>query len=213
MTTVILIRHGESEANRNCIFAGQIDPDLMERGHEQAKITAKYIAEHYAVDIIYASDLQRAYKTATCLGEFLGLDVIPKREFREIDGGQWEGLTYDELPLLYPDALSVWMNDIGLSRCSGGESVQELGERFMDALTETAKEHDGKTVVVATHATPIRAMQSLIKTGGMSEMKHIPWVSNASVTVLEYNCGVWTIKEEGIDEHLKDLRTALPNRV
>ena len=60
MTTVIVIRHGESEANRQGIFAGQINPDLLERGVEQAKLTAQYVADTYHVDAVYASDLQRA---------------------------------------------------------------------------------------------------------------------------------------------------------
>ncbi len=213
MTTVILIRHGESEANRNGIFAGQIDPDLQEKGIRQAQLTAQYIAENYSVDKIYSSDLQRAYKTALCLAKRLGLAVIPKKELREIDGGDWEGAKFDELPTLFPEAFALWLDDVGASYCSGGESVKELGERIMNILTEIARENDGKTVAVATHATPIRVAQTLIKTKTLNQMNNIPWVSNASVTVLEYCDDVWSVLAEGIDEHLAELKTSLPDSV
>lgn len=213
MTTVILIRHGESEANRNGIFAGQIDPDLQAKGIKQAQLTAKYIAEHYTVEKIYSSDLKRAYKTALCLAELLGLSVIPKKELREIDGGEWEGAKFDELPTLFPEAFALWLDDVGASYCSGGESVKELGERIMNILTEIAEENDGKTVAVATHATPIRVVQTLIKTKTLDAMNSIPWASNASVTVLEYSGGVWSVRAEGLDEHLAELKTSLPETV
>ncbi len=213
MTTLILIRHGESEANRHGIFAGQIDPDLQNKGIMQAKKTAKYISEHYIVDKIYASDLKRAFRTAECLAEVLCLDVIPKRELREIYAGAWEGVKFDELSVLYPEAYDTWLHDIGASCCTGGESVKQLGERIMNVLTEIAKENDGKTVAIATHATPIRVAQSLIKTHGLEEMKNIPWVPNASVTVFEYSNESWAIKAESLDAHLEELKTFLPKNV
>ena len=78
----------------------------------------------------------------------------------------------------------MWLSDIGNAVCSGGESVKELGARVMEALTDIAKKNSGKTVAVATHATPIRAAQTLIEYGDIGYMKDVPWVSNGSVTVL-----------------------------
>ncbi|MBQ3573834.1 MAG: histidine phosphatase family protein [Clostridia bacterium] len=213
MTTIILIRHGESEANKHGVFAGHTDADLQPKGLAQAKTTAKYIADNYNVDKIYASDLKRAYKTAMCLGEILDLEVIAEEGLREINAGEWEGIEFDKLLLSYPDEYGKWINDIGASVCNGGESVEQLGERIMSALTKIAKENEGKTVAIATHATPIRVAQTLIKTGALKEMKNIPWVTNASVTVFEYSSGVWSIKAESIDEHLGELKSALPKNV
>ena len=213
MTTIILIRHGESEANRHGIFAGHTDADLQPKGLNQAKVTAKYIANNYNVDKIYASDLKRAYKTAMCLGEILDLEVVAEKGLREIYAGEWEGMEFDKLSLLYPDEYSKWLKDIGSSVCNGGESVAELGERIMNILTKIAKENEGQTVAIGTHATPIRVAQCLIKTGALKEMKNIPWVTNASVTVFEYSSGVWSINAESIDEHLGELKSALPKNV
>ena len=84
MTTLLLIRHGESEANRNRVFGGQINPDLQERGVMQAKLTAKFIAENYKVDKIYSSDLKRAYRTAQPLSYILNMEIKAEKRLREI---------------------------------------------------------------------------------------------------------------------------------
>ena len=66
MTTLLLIRHGQSEANKLGVFAGHFDAPLLPLGIEQAKKTAAYIAENYKVDKVYASDLKRDVHTETC---------------------------------------------------------------------------------------------------------------------------------------------------
>ena len=213
MTTLLLIRHGESEANRQNIFAGQIDPELQNRGVAQAELTAKYIVENYKVDKIYSSDLKRAYKTAKCLGDLLGMEVIADQRLREIDGGKWEGENYLHLLDKYPVEFGNWINHIGKAFCPDGESVIQLGERMMDVLTEIAQNNDGKTVAIGTHAASIRVAQSIVQTGGLKDMENVPWVSNASVTVLTYDNGKWDVPVVSEDKHLADLKTELPKSV
>ena len=213
MTTLILIRHGQSQANHQSIFAGNFDADLHENGLKQAQKTADYIAETYKVDTVYASDLKRAYKTGKAVADRLGLDVIPNQRLREIRAGQWEGVTFDELSAQYAEDYSLWLSDIGNSGCTGGETVKQLGDRIVSAVTEIAKENDGKTVAIATHATPIRVMQCLLGGHSLDEMKNIPWVSNCSVTELHYNNGSWDFAKIGYDKHLSALRSSLPANV
>ena len=213
MTTLILIRHGESEANRQGVFAGQIDPDLQNRGKEQAKATARFIAENYKIDKIYSSDLTRAYKTGKALADLLDLEIIKDKNLREVYAGKWEGMTFSDLAVTYKKDYDVWLNHIGKAVCTEGESVKQLGERVMGEITRIAKENDRKTVAIATHATPIRAIQSIIQTGGLDQMENIPWVTNASVTVLEYENDEWKIVKLSKDEHLGDLKTSLPKNV
>lgn len=213
MTTLILIRHGESEANRQGIFAGQVDPDLQDKGLEQAKLTAEYIKENYKIDKIYSSDLKRAYNTAKCVATLVDLEIIKEKNLREIYAGKWEGMKFEDLASVYTKDYDVWLNHIGHARCTDGETVKELGKRIMKELEQIAIENDGKTVVVATHATPIRVMQSIIETGSTDKMEEIPWVSNASVTVVEYENGKWEVIEVSKDSHLKELKTELPKNV
>lgn len=213
MTTVILIRHGESEANREDIFAGHLNVDLMPKGVEQAQKTAQYIVENYTVDKVYASDLKRAYKTGKTLADKLGMEIIVDKRFREIDAGEWDGIKFNELGDKYAEDFRIWRDDIANAKCTGGESVEDLRKRVFGAATEVAENNDGKTVVIATHATPIRVMQTYVQMGSLEKMNDIPWVSNASVSVFEYDNGKWTCKAVSMDKHLGDLVTALPDNV
>ena len=213
MTTLLLIRHGQSIANLEKRFAGQWNAELTETGIKQAKLTAQYIKENYNVSKVYASDLSRAFETGKCVSDILGIEIIPNKNLREICAGNWESMTFDDIRAKYAEDFSVWTNDMGHSRCSGGESVAELAKRVISALTEIAQENDGKTVAIATHATPIRVTQSMVQTGSLDQILSIPWATNASVSELEYNDGKWAFKKISIDSHLSELVTTLPANV
>lgn len=213
MTTLLLIRHGESEANVDGRFAGHLDVPLSETGHTQAAITADYIASHYTVDAVYASDLLRAFHTGKAVADRFGLPTVPDPALREIFAGDWEGAIYDDLPKQFPASFQTWLTDIGHASCENGESVAHLQERFLAALCRIASEHDGKTVVIATHATPIRSLQCYCEGKPLGEMKTVPWVSNASVTVVECENGTLHLLEAGQDHHLGQKRTAFPKKI
>ena len=213
MTTILLIRHGESEANRNHVFAGHLDVGLMENGTRQAKLTAKYIRETYKVDAVYASDLVRAYETGAAIAKAVRLPIVVDERLREIRAGKWEGQSFSKLEAEYAADFRVWKEDLGRAVCTGGESVAQLGQRIMAVLTEIATQNAGKTVAIATHATPIRAMECLVRTGNILRISEFSWVSNASVSRFTYENEVWRAEEMSYDVHLTDLKTALPDGV
>lgn len=213
MTTLLLIRHGQSEANLSRVFAGNYDAPLTELGLRQAEKTAEFITENYKVDCVYASDLIRAFETGKTVANTLNLPITPNGGLREIRAGKWEALPFDDIVIKFPEEYKKWREDIGNSSCPDGESVKALGERVMATLTAIAEENDGKTVVIATHATPIRVSQTLIEYGNLAPMQDVPWVSNASVTELIYDNGKWSVGKVGQDSHLSDFRTNLPSNV
>lgn len=206
-TRLLVVRHGESEANRQGIFAGHTDVDLVDRGIEQATLTAKYIVEKYKVDKIYSSDLLRAYKTAECISNKTDIEVIKEPKLREIFGGSWEGERFDRLISIFPEDFSVWKDDIGNATCTDGESVKELGERIFGMFSQIAKDNVGKTVVIVTHATPIRAAETIIRTGSLGRMAEIPFVSNASLTEIIWKENKFELIKIGEDSHLQNLKT------
>lgn len=213
MTTLVLVRHGESEANRQNLFAGNFDADLQNRGMKQAEATAEFIAGHFKVDKVYASDLKRAYKTGKCIADKCRLEVVADKNLREIDAGEWEGKDFFGIGDLYPEAWKIWLEDIAHAQCPGGESTEQLRDRIMGEAEKIAKENDGKTVVLVTHATPVRIVETMIRFRSIENMKDVPWVSNASATVITYDEGKWELIERSIDKHLGDLLTVLPGNV
>lgn len=213
MTKLILIRHGMSKSNAEKTFTGQGDTPLNETGELQAKLTAKYIIDNYKPDIVYASDLQRAFRTGEETAKLAGVDIIADKNLREIKAGEWEGLTFEELSERYGKEYDTFVHDIGNAACSGGENVKQLAKRVTKEIRKIAKENDSKTVVIATHATPIRAAMCVLQNRPIEDMKDIPWVSNASVTVLNIDGGNAEFEKISEDAHLAELVTRLPANV
>jgi len=209
MTNVIIIRHGQSVANLNRIFAGHFDADLSELGHKQAECTAEAIFKRFKVDKIYSSDLKRAYNTACHVAAKFGLDVISDTAFREIYAGAWEGMYIKDIGEKFPEDFYVWQNDIGNSRCTDGESMQEVGRRFLARLKEMVSENPNSTIVIATHAAAIRSLQCTVPKERYDEMQNVPFVSNASYSVLESDGEYFDFVEVCCDSHIGDLVTKL----
>jgi len=214
MTTLLLIRHGESQANLDEVWAGaEFDSPLTETGRKQALKTAEYVFENFKVDKVYSSDLMRAYNTGKPIADKFSIPIVADEELREIYSGDWERVGFDELKKNYAKSFEVWHKDIGHAQPDNGEKVSELQKRFCDEVEKIAKENDGKTVVITTHSTPIRAFQCKYRKNSLDEMKDIPWVSNASVTVVEYRDGKYTFKAIGVDDFMGEIRTSLPDKV
>ena len=213
MTKLLIIRHGQSEANLQGVFVGHTNSPLSDLGKQQAEVTAEYIVSNFHVDAVYASDLERAFYTGKAVADRLGLSVTAVKGMREIFAGDWETVKFDTLSAEYGEPYQLWLRDIGLAHPTNGESTAQLQQRIADTLRTIAEANDGKTVVVATHATPIRTFMHHCSGLPLREMKNIPWVSNASVTTAVYENGRFTIIEAGHDAHLGDMRTALPKNV
>ena len=215
MTRVILVRHGESMANKEEKFAGcRTDTPLQERGLCQAQLMAAYVAANYTVSKVYTSSLRRAYITGKCVADQFGLPVIVRDELREIDGGDWEGVTFADMQRLYPEAYHLWVTDYGHACCPGGESVAQVAKRTLAAVTAIAEENPGKTVLIATHASPVRVMQAMVQQGNLEDMnRRIPWPANAALNVYEYDAGQWRCLEVSLDCYLGELKTELPKNV
>lgn len=200
-TTVYFIRHGQSEANRLHMMIGHTDMDLTELGHAQAEATAEYLKDIPA-DVIYSSDLLRAYNTALHTAQKKGMEVIPWEGLREQYVGDWEGKLFDDLPTLFPETFPLWRTDVGLSASDNGESVAQLQARISAAIAELVRRHEGKTLFLFSHATPIRSMATLWQGHSLDRMKDLPWPANASVTVAEYENGVGRLLEYGYSPYL-----------
>ena len=213
MTTLLLIRHGQSEANLNRCFAGQVDAQLTELGILQAERTADFIAENYRVHKVYASDLSRAARTGQAVADRFGLPLQKTSMLREINAGLWEGLPFAQLDVDYPEEFDLWREDIGNSRPTGGESVAELAERIDQALRTIALENPEQTVAVAFHAIPIRSVQWKLTGEPLSYMTQIPWVTNASVTEMFFENGEFRLGKVAQDQHLEGIVTTIPKNI
>ena len=211
MTKLILVRHGQSLANAQYIFAGHSDFDLSELGHTQARLVADYLAAHEKIDAIYASDLLRAYHTATPTAERLGLPVIKDLLLREIYAGIWEGKTVFDLDEQFSEDFHTWKTDYSHARPTGGESIPEVYGRIVPHICELAEQHDGQCLLLATHSTVVRSFDAFAHGFGAEETGKVNFVSNASINIYFYEKGVVTPICSDFTEHLGGLVSELPS--
>lgn len=206
MTRLIFIRHGQSVANEQSRFAGQIDVDLTELGYAQAKCAAEYIVKREKIDKIYSSDLKRAHNTALPISELTGIPIIDVKGLREIYAGNWEGRLVSDLWIEYEKDFYTWRNDYSHSRCSGGESVEELFGRVVPFVKKLARENDGLSLLLASHASPIRAVVCSALGYGWEKMSDVPFTKNSAINIVEYDSetDTLTLVERDIIEHLSD---------
>ncbi|MGH3064745.1 MAG: histidine phosphatase family protein [Gaiellaceae bacterium] len=151
-TTIVLVRHGETDWNREQRYQGHTNTPLNEAGREQARELAGLLRDE-PLSAIYTSPLLRASQTAEILADRLGLESQWLEALREIDVGTWEGRTFDEVKSRYPERADMdWR-----SGWKEGETYEELSARVIPALLELGIEHPDESVLAVTHAGPIRA--------------------------------------------------------
>ncbi len=213
MTTLIFVRHGQSEGNLTHRFMGHHETPLTERGHRQAEATARYL-ETFPIDRIYSSDLARSMDTARPTAARHGLAIIPDRRFREIDAGEWEGHTYEELCETHAESYGKWIREIGYAHPEGGESVLELAARVREGVSELLRENRDCTVAIFTHATPVRMMACEWFGLPYERAAEVPFCTNASVSVAEYDGDRFSrLIQYSYDTHQGELATKLPRGI
>ena len=112
-TEIFVIRHGESEANRRDAFLGHMDLPLTDIGRKQAAAAAAYLKD-IKPDVIYSSDLSRAYETVRPLAEALGMDVIRRRDLREVDVGVWQGMLIEDVKSGFTEKYDAYKENPGI---------------------------------------------------------------------------------------------------
>ena len=213
MTTFFIIRHGYSKSNEQGYFTGQTDVALSPLGVEQANQTALYLYKNFKIDVLCSSPLQRAFHTALPISKLFNIPIFLESDFKEINGGNWEEKTPEQILELYKEDYTLWLNDIGIARCTNGENMQEVQTRALNALKKLAAQYDGENIAITTHAGVIRALQCAFQNLPLSEMKNIPWVENASISIINYENGTFSPLKIGFSEHFTSPKTNLPSNM
>jgi ribonuclease H / adenosylcobalamin/alpha-ribazole phosphatase len=156
-TRLLLLRHGQTELSVQRRYSGRGNPALTELGRTQAAAAARYLGSRGGVAAVISSPLQRAYDTATAAATALGLDVAIDDDLIETDFGAWEGLTFSEAAERDPEVHRQWLRDTSTDP-PGGESFDAVNARVSRARDRIVADHDGATVLVVSHVTPIKML-------------------------------------------------------
>jgi probable phosphoglycerate mutase len=200
VTRVIVIRHGETEWNVAARIQGHGDSPLTAAGMEQAEALARRLALE-KFDVLIASDLGRALQTAQRIAEACRHEVIPDPRFRERNFGAGEGLGYDEIDRLFPNAFSRVGEVDPDYAIPGGESRRQFHERITAAFESVVREHAGKTVVVVAHGGVLATFYRHVHEIGLESPHRIP-IANASYNALRHDDGVFAVEAWADTDHL-----------
>jgi broad specificity phosphatase PhoE len=150
MTKVYLVRHGQTEWNKNLTFRGRIDIPLNERGHREAVAIAEALKDKN-IDAIYTSPLGRSIETAQPTARFFNIEIVPFQGLIDISYGDWEGLTFNEARERYRDQYTRWEERPELVRFPKGETLDEVRERSFCVFKEIVRENAGRSILIIPH--------------------------------------------------------------
>ncbi len=169
VTRLLLIRHAEVEARYQGVFGGRIDMDLSPRGHEQAARLAKYL-QAKPLSAIYASPMKRVQQT---LAPLL-LNGAPKPvilpDLREVDFGDWTGLSAEEVQGKFGVSASSWLEHLECGGIANAECGETLRDRVEPCLERILAAHAGQQVAVFCHGGIIRMLLSILLRWPLSSM-------------------------------------------
>ncbi|CAL9435761.1 phosphoglycerate mutase GpmB [Streptomyces sp. enrichment culture] len=185
--TFVLLRHGETPLTPQKRFSGSggTDPSLSAVGREQAERAAAMLARRGTIQAVVSSPLARTRETAGIVAARLGLDVQIEDGLRETDFGAWEGLTFAEVRERHPDDLNAWLASPDAEPTGGGESFAATAERIAATRDRLIAAHQGRTVLLVTHVTPIKTFVRLAL-GAPPESLFRMELSAASLSAVAY---------------------------
>lgn len=208
MTKLILVRHGQSQANDLHIISGQRDFPLSEMGHVQAEKAAIWLLAKETITKIYSSDLSRAYQTAEPTAVRLSLPIHKDAGLREMDMGELVGLTKAEWQERFSDNWKTWTEDYPHYRAPSGGSIPELYLRSVETISRIAAESEGECVAIFCHMGVMRSFETYVRGLSCDEIERVPGGKNASIAIYTYENGKFSTVAYDLVEHLDDAMTA-----
>jgi broad specificity phosphatase PhoE len=154
---LILIRHGETDFNRDGLIQGRGEQPLNETGLAQAAAAGRAVSRE-APFVLYHSSITRAVQTARAISDASHVKAVPLEGVEELDPGEFEGLTGPEMRKRYPDVMTSWDRDPGATTMPGGESLGQVQRRAWQAVSRVARENPDQKVIVVTHNFPIQTI-------------------------------------------------------
>ena len=197
MTTLYIIRHGETDDNKSGRYQGQTDTHLNEVGREQSRCVAARMAS-LQLDAIYTSDLARASESAEIIAAGLNQDVIQDARLREIHVGRLAGLSVPEIAEHLPDFYARWEQDHDIA-LPDGESPYQVQERVLEAIAAIRAQHPEGHVAVVTHGGVIKLIVAAVLGLPIKERRRIV-LENCSLTIVQWSaerCRLRSLNDTG----------------
>lgn len=186
MVRIYLVRHAEAEGNVREFFQGRINTDVSEKGRLQLERLAEKF-KNIPIEALYSSPLKRAMSTAEAVNRYHSLPIITDDMLMEINGGDWEGVKWSELPEKFPGEYRMWKEEINHFAAPNGESTKQVYDRMKDAMRRIASENEGRTIAVVSHGMAIKAYLNCAEGREWENYADPGWADNTAVSLIEYD--------------------------
>jgi phosphoserine phosphatase len=150
MLTILIVRHGETAWNAADIFRGRVSVGLSDKGLAQVELLSQYLSSKN-IQAVYCSPLQRAIQTAEAIARPYYLNIQPLPELNDLDFGEWEGVSQQEVSLKYGTIYQEWLDHPESVLIPGGESLENARKRTIAALDWVTSQNSEGVVAIVTH--------------------------------------------------------------
>ena len=201
MLDLLLVRHGETVLNSERRWQGQGDAPLSPAGRAEVQALAQRIAAA-GPGSLYSSDLPRARETAAEIARVTGLEPTLDARWREVDVGEWLGLTPEEVEARHPEGYARWL--AGGTGWKQGESYLEMAARGLEAAHDVVRAHAGGThpIVCVTHGGVIRAIVMHVLGMPPEARRLLATGRTGTITSLDVSAPVWRLRSYNDAGHL-----------
>lgn len=204
MTSIYLVRHGQTAWNKEEIFRGRTDIPLDKTGLKQARLAGEYF-KGMVIQGIYSSPLSRAWQTAEQIALFQNLKAQPIEGIIDMSFGNWEGHALKEIERIDPETYRQWREEPHLARLPGGETLDDVQFRAMASLKEVIEKHPGETLVLVSH----RVVNKVLICGILGiDSSHFWQIAQdtTAINLIRYKKGRYILSLMNETCHLKPLQ-------
>ncbi|MEI5906720.1 histidine phosphatase family protein [Bacillus spongiae] len=208
MLSIYLTRHGETEWNTEHRLQGTKDSALTEKGVNAATALGKRLTS-VPFDAVYTSSSNRARTTAKILVNHQYDLITPTDALKEINFGQWEGKTSDEIQEEYPAEFDAFWNSPHTYNHlpHQGEALQVFQQRIEKALLEITQNHTTGNVLIVAHAVVIKVILTMIKQTSLEYLWDPPFIEGTSLTLIKVQNGEFHLELVGDMSHVEKQLT------
>lgn len=192
MRQIYFVRHGQTDSNIERRYCGQTNVNLNDVGKKQAKKIAE-ILKDYKIDKIFSSDLLRVKMTAQEINKNHNLDIKYVKDLREINFGDFENLTFDEISMKYPEEKEKLISQKYLYTFPNGESIKTLYKRTNEAFSEIVNNNKEENILIVSHGGVISSIITDILSGDIEKYWNIE-IDNATLSTINDNEGFLYLK-------------------
>ncbi|MFH2218225.1 MAG: histidine phosphatase family protein [Pseudomonadota bacterium] len=201
MTKLYLVRHGQTAWNLGEVFRGRADIPLDETGKKEVRLAGEALKGE-TLHAIYSSPLSRSMETAENIAIFQNIPVTPLEAIIDISYGEWEGKPLSEVREAYPDLYSRWVHEPHKVTFPGGESLDEVRSRTMEAVKRLVKKHKDENIALVAHRVPNKVICCALLGIDNSHFWRIQQ-GTASTNLFTYKDGVWIVSFLNDTSYLK----------